>query len=43
MNKLSINPTKLLPGKWTAVHPVNQEKHFLVSRLIPVLSETDRK
>ena len=29
-----INPEKLLLSKWTAVKPVNKEKHFLVSRLI---------
>lgn len=26
-----INPKKLLGSKWTAVKPVNKEKHFLVS------------
>ncbi|ADZ90467.1 TIGR02450 family Trp-rich protein [Marinomonas mediterranea] len=26
-----INPAKLLNSKWTAVHPQNKEKHFLVS------------
>lgn len=31
MNK--INPTKLLNSKWTAVKPVNREKHFLVSEV----------
>ena len=31
MNK--INPKKLLNSKWTAVNPVNKEKHFLVSEL----------
>lgn len=31
MNK--INPKKLLNSKWTAVHPVNKEKHFLVTEL----------
>jgi tryptophan-rich hypothetical protein len=29
-----INPDKLLLSKWTAVHPSNKEKHFLVTRLI---------
>lgn len=29
----SINPKKLLNSKWTAVHPVNKEKHFLVTEL----------
>lgn len=28
MNK--INPKKLLNSKWTAVNPVNKEKHFQV-------------
>ena len=31
MNK--INPKKLLNSKWTAAHPVEKEKHFLVSEL----------
>lgn len=31
MNK--INPGKLLNSKWTAVNPVNDEKHFLVTKL----------
>lgn len=26
-----INPKKLLNSKWTAVNPVNKEKHFLVT------------
>ncbi len=26
-----INPTKLLNSKWTAVKPINREKHFLVA------------
>jgi tryptophan-rich hypothetical protein len=26
-----INPKKLLNSKWTAVNPINKEKHFLVS------------
>ena len=28
-----INPRKLMLSKWTAVHPVNREKHFLVSEV----------
>lgn len=28
-----INPKKLLNSKWTAVAPVNKEKHFLVTEL----------
>lgn len=31
MNK--INPKKLLHSKWTAVKPVNKQKHFLVSEV----------
>ena len=29
-----INPAKLLLSKWTAAHPPNKEKHFLVTELI---------
>jgi len=28
-----INPAKLLLSKWTAAHPRNKEKHFLVTEL----------
>lgn len=28
-----INPKKLLHSKWTAVKPVNKEKHFLITEL----------
>lgn len=28
-----INPRKLLLSKWTAAHPQNREKHFLVTGL----------
>ena len=28
-----INPKKLLRSKWTAVKPVNKEKHFLITEL----------
>jgi tryptophan-rich hypothetical protein len=28
------SPKKLLHSKWTAVKPVNKEKHFLVTHLI---------
>jgi len=31
MNK--INPKKLLNSKWTAVAPIEKEKHFLVSEI----------
>jgi tryptophan-rich hypothetical protein len=36
-----INPTKLLLSKWTAVRPVNKEKHFLVIKLIDPEIEGD--
>ncbi|MGO1500784.1 MAG: TIGR02450 family Trp-rich protein [Marinobacter sp.] len=29
----NFNPKKLLNSKWTAVNPVNKEKHFLVTEL----------
>ncbi len=29
----NINPKKLLNSKWTAVKPVNKEKHFLITEL----------
>jgi tryptophan-rich hypothetical protein len=32
MNKFSAE--KLHLSKWTAVHPVNREKHFIVTRLL---------
>ena len=35
-----INPRKLLLSKWTAVRPVNREKHFLVTELF--CDETDK-
>ena len=28
-----INPKKLLHSKWTAVKPVNKEKHFMVTEI----------
>ena len=28
-----INPKKLLHSKWTAVSPLNKEKHFMVTEL----------
>jgi tryptophan-rich hypothetical protein len=36
MNTLpnKINPKKLLLSKWTAVHPIAKQKHFLVSKII---------
>lgn len=29
----AINPKKLLNSKWTASHPVNREKHFLITEV----------
>lgn len=35
-----LSPKKLLLSKWTAVHPVNKRKHFVVSKVIlPELPE----
>ena len=31
---IQINPKKLLNSKWTAVTPINKEKHFMVIKLI---------
>jgi tryptophan-rich hypothetical protein len=31
MNK--INPKKLALSKWTAVKPINKEKHFLINKV----------
>jgi tryptophan-rich hypothetical protein len=28
-----IHPKKLLNSKWTAIRPINKEKHFVVSRV----------
>jgi tryptophan-rich hypothetical protein len=28
-----INPKKLLKSKWTAVRPINKEKHFMVTEI----------
>ena len=33
-SKRIVNPKKLLNSKWTAVNPINKEKHFLVTKLI---------
>lgn len=32
-NKIN-NPKKMLNSKWTAVTPINKEKHFMVTQLI---------
>ncbi|WP_445946865.1 TIGR02450 family Trp-rich protein [Shewanella sp.] len=29
----NINPKKLLNSKWTAVAPVNKEKHFMITEI----------
>ena len=29
-----INPAKLRNSKWTAVSPLNKEKHFIISKVI---------
>ncbi|TXI47040.1 MAG: TIGR02450 family Trp-rich protein [Methylophilus sp.] len=31
---LRLNPKKLLHSKWTALKPVNKEKHFMVTKII---------
>lgn len=31
---MPLNPKKLLLSKWTAVTPVNKEKHFVVSKVV---------
>lgn len=28
-----LSPNKLLLSKWTAVHPIGKEKHFVVTRV----------
>ena len=29
-----INPDKLLNSKWTAVQPVNRQRHFIITNVI---------
>ena len=29
-----INPNKLLNSKWTAIQPVNRQRHFIVTSVI---------
>ena len=36
-----LNPKKLLLTKWTAVKPIDKQKHFLVSRVIQPELVTD--
>ncbi|NNJ96622.1 MAG: TIGR02450 family Trp-rich protein [Gammaproteobacteria bacterium] len=31
-----INPNKLLNSKWTAVQPVNRQRHFIVTKVLKV-------
>jgi len=33
-SKRIVNPKKLLNSKWTAILPTNNEKHFLVTKLV---------
>lgn len=35
-----INPEKLLHSKWTAMRPLNKEKHFIVTELLRDEQET---
>ncbi|MEH6445524.1 MAG: TIGR02450 family Trp-rich protein [Oceanospirillaceae bacterium] len=37
MNKFNVN--KLLLSKWTAINPINKQKHFLVTELVKDESE----
>lgn len=32
--KNPLSPKKLLLSKWTSVHPVKKQKHFLVSKVV---------
>ena len=32
--RVRLNPRKLLLSKWTALHPQDKEKHFLVVRVL---------
>ena len=34
-----INPNKLLLSKWTAVKPLQKERHFMVTKLIRAENE----
>lgn len=33
-SKKILSPKKLLHSKWTAVSPVNKEKHFMVTKFV---------
>jgi tryptophan-rich hypothetical protein len=39
-NQHVTHPKKLLNSKWTAVSPVNKEKHFMVTKLIIETNES---
>jgi tryptophan-rich hypothetical protein len=39
--KPRLNPKKLLLSKWTAVTPVNKEKHFVVTQVLEPESPDD--
>ena len=32
--KRIVNPKKLMLTKWTAVNPINKEKHFMVTKIV---------
>lgn len=34
LNRLRLNPKKILLSKWTAAQPQQKEKHFIVIKLI---------
>ena len=34
LDKIILNPKKLLKSKWTALKPMNREKHFMVTKII---------
>ncbi len=33
-HRIILNPKKLLKSKWTALLPINKEKHFMVTKII---------
>lgn len=39
--KRIVNPKKLRHSKWTAVIPVNKEKHFIVTQLVLPTTEEE--
>lgn len=38
LQNLHLNPKKLLRSKWTAAIPQNKEKHFMVIKLITLIT-----